>query len=150
MQTSLIQKVVKAIALILWLLAPIQKALLTALALVFLDLITGLLAARKQKIPITSFGLRRTVAKLLAYETAIVIAFAVETNLAAGIPFAHIVGGFIGVTELKSVYENIQILTGVDLTSLVARIQGAAPTPTALTQPVPNTPPTQKIDPPGP
>ena len=45
--------------------APAKSMILSSLALVLVDLITGVLAAKKQNIPITSSGLKRSIIKLL-------------------------------------------------------------------------------------
>lgn len=91
--------------------APAQGMIVTSLALVLMDLITGVLAARKQEIPITSSGLRRTIAKVFIYEIAIILGFVTQQYLTgASVPVANIIAGFVGITELTSVLENLNIL----------------------------------------
>ena len=60
---------------ILILLAPLRSIALSILFLTFCDLILGILAARKQDIPITSSGLKRTVAKILLYMCAVLVSY---------------------------------------------------------------------------
>lgn len=100
---------------LLALFAPIQAACATALCLCLLDLFTGLLASRKQDIGITSNGLKKTLSKIVVYEAAILLTFLVDTYLTGVFPLANIVSGLIGITELKSVLENLNILAGGDL-----------------------------------
>lgn len=96
--------------------APAQAMILTALALVVMDLITGVLAAKKQNIPITSAGLRRTISKLFIYEIAIMLGFLTQTYLTGDhVPVASIISGFIGLTELTSCLENLNTMSGNDL-----------------------------------
>lgn len=90
--------------------------LIAAAVLIFIDLITGMAAARKRHEPITSAGIGRSVAKLLVYEIAIALAFIAEKYLTGpNIPLSHIVASLVGVTELLSCYENINELSGQNL-----------------------------------
>jgi hypothetical protein len=104
--------------------APIQSIIIAALVLTSVDMITGILAARKQGIPITSSAMKRTVGKIFLYELAIMISFIAEKYLLQGImPVSKLVAGFIGATELKSVLENLDIINGSSLfASLVSKL----------------------------
>lgn len=106
-------------------LAPIEGMLLATLGLVIADLITGILASIKAKIPITSYGFKRTVVKLCVYELCIILAHVVGTYLTGPtIPVLHLASSLIGLTELKSVYENLNNITGGSLLSaLISAIQ---------------------------
>lgn len=95
--------------------APAKGMILSAAMLITIDLVTGLMAAKKQNVPITSSGLRRTIVKLLVYEAAIMLAFITQQYLMPEIPVANIASGFVGVTELTSCLENINIIGGGDL-----------------------------------
>lgn len=96
---------------ILAIFAPIKAALLTMLTLIGVDLITALLACKKAGEPITSNGLRRTVIKAAVYGTAIVLGFLTETYLTGDVmPITKIITGYIGLTELLSVLENVNEL----------------------------------------
>jgi len=108
-------------------LAPIQSLIVASFALIGVDFITGIMAAVKQKTPITSSEMKRTVGKIFLYELAIIISFVAEKYLLGGImPVSKLVAGFIGATELKSVLENIDILNGQSLfTSLVTKLAQA-------------------------
>ena len=93
--------------------APAGGMMATALLLVMADLVTGLLAARKQKKRITSSGLQRTVVKTFVYETAIILGFLTEVYLLNhSMPISNMIAGLIGLTELKSCLENIDIIGG--------------------------------------
>lgn len=95
--------------------APAKGMILAAFALVIVDLITGIIASHKTGKPITSSGLQRTIVKLFVYETAIMLAFIVQVYMMADIPVANIVSSFVGITELKSCYENIDLIAGENL-----------------------------------
>lgn len=101
-------------------LAPIQGAVVVCTLLVISDLITGILAAKKQGKAITSGGLRQSIVKLYIYETALILAFLTETMLTGpAFPISKIVSAFIGITELTSNLENLNIISGQDLLETV-------------------------------
>lgn len=99
-------------------LAPAKELFVVALALIFVDLITGLLAARKRgewtKLgEIKSSGLRRTVSKFLIYMTAIAVGYWIESIMLKGfLPVSNIAAGLISLVEGKSIYENLDTLNG--------------------------------------
>lgn len=91
--------------------APIQSVLLVTGVLIFSDLITGILAARKKKKKITSAGLRRTVTKVAIYNAAIMLGFLTEVYMLDGfLPISKIAAGLISVVEIKSILENLDVL----------------------------------------
>jgi len=96
--------------------APIGPMLATCGFFIFIDLITGVWAAKKRGEQITSAGLQRTLIKLAVYESALLLAFLAEHFLVMDlVPVARIVSSYIGVVELKSLYENINEVAGGDL-----------------------------------
>lgn len=98
---------------ILAIFAPIQAVVATTFILVVLDLITGVIAAKKRGEKLTSKGLKRSVGKLLLYETAIILSFLVQEYLTGDIlPALKLVSALIGITELKSVLENLDNISG--------------------------------------
>lgn len=108
--------IVKIGLVIISIFAPAKQVLATVLCLIIVDLITGLMAARKQAIPITSAALGRTIVKSFVYLSAICLAFLVQEYLTTdAVPCMHIVASFIGLTELLSCLENINIIGGGDL-----------------------------------
>jgi hypothetical protein len=93
--------------------APTGPMLAAVFALVFSDLILGLLCAHKMKEPITSSRLKQTVYKLCLYEISIILAFVCETWLTGAlIPITKLVAGAIGLVEMLSILENLNCLTG--------------------------------------
>jgi hypothetical protein len=96
-------------------LAPIKAMLVTAGVLVFMDLLTGIWASLKTGIPISSNRLGRTVTKIFVYQLAIICGFLTERYLVDDmLPFAKIAAGYVGITELKSIYENLSRISGQD------------------------------------
>jgi hypothetical protein len=93
--------------------APIQMVIITTGVLVFVDLVTGLLAARKRGEKINSGGLRRTVTKTLVYLSAVCVGFLVEKYMLNDfISVSKIVSGLIGAVECKSILENLDSING--------------------------------------
>lgn len=94
-------------------LAPIATIVFAVIFLIFVDLITGILASLKEKSCITSSALSRTIAKTLVYCTAIVVAFVSHKYLLVGFdfPVESVVSGFIAITEMKSIMENLNRLS---------------------------------------
>jgi hypothetical protein len=113
--------VFKALSLLLVFLAPIKAILCAVIFLVIIDMITGVWASFKRKEPITSNGLRHTVTKMLAYMTCVVTGFVVETNLIPDLPLIKIIAAMIAMTEMKSFFENITDISGVDFWSAVLK-----------------------------
>lgn len=102
--------------------APVHGAVLACLALILLDLATGILAAAKTKQPITSAGLRRSITKLFVYEMAILISFVAQHYLLTdALPLLGIVTSYIGLTELLSVFENLNLLSGQNLLAVLIK-----------------------------
>lgn len=95
--------------------APISSLLITTAAMILIDLITGIMAAKKRGEPVTSAGLRRTITKLFVYEAALMLAFIVEHYMSDVIPFVKTASAMVALVEIKSVYENLNDISGMDL-----------------------------------
>lgn len=107
--------------------APAKGMMITAGVLILVDLITGVLASRKQGVKIQSSIIRRTVSKLLVYESAIALAYLAQTYMLADIvPAASIASGVIGLVELTSCLENINIISGENVLKKVIDKLGSA------------------------
>ncbi len=107
--------------------APVQHVMLVTLIMIAIDLVTGILAARKQAIAINSSGLRRTITKLFIYELTIALGYLVETYMTGPtIPVVKIITSFIGLTELKSVMENLDIINGSSLLKTIIEKLGSS------------------------
>jgi hypothetical protein len=115
---------IKALAIsTLALFAPLQGMVIACFALVTVDLVTGLMRAHALKQTIQSNGLRRTVIKLVAYELSIVLAFICEKWLTGDLlPLTKMAAGAVGLVELLSVLENVNVLSGGALKPLLDKL----------------------------
>lgn len=96
--------------------APAKELFIAAFLLILADLITGIWAAVKQKQPITSAAIRRTVSKLVIYNIGIGAGFLVQHYMMKDlIPVSSIISSAIGFTELKSILENLDKINGGNL-----------------------------------
>jgi hypothetical protein len=102
----------KLIAGVTLFLAPVRDSIFAVFALVLVDLVFGLLAARKQGQRIESRKLAHTPLKFGVYFATIVVMFMADTWIGLGVPACKIVTGIIGATEALSLLEKAQILTG--------------------------------------
>ena len=108
-------------------LAPIKAVLITVGILIFADMITGILAARKRGEQITSAKIRNSVTKCLVYQSAVITGFLVQTYLLQGfIPIVNIVASLIGLTELTSFYENLNTIKGGNIFKKIIELLGSA------------------------
>lgn len=97
-------------------LAPIKAALIVAFLSCVVDLILGIMAARKRGEVIRSYGLRRTAGKILVFEAAIIFAYFIELYLLGPeLMVLKLVTAYIGLTELKSIMENLNELSNGSL-----------------------------------
>lgn len=100
--------------------APIKAALIVVICLVIVDLVTGIVAARKRGEPITSSGIKRTVGKVLLYELAICLAFLCQQYLTGDLfPASKLVTALVGMTELASVLENLDTIMGTSMFKVI-------------------------------
>ena len=96
--------------------APIQSTLITVVVLIAIDLVTGLMASRKIGQPITSAALRRTITKIFVYEMAVMVAFITQKYMVPDLlPLVKMASTMIAVVELKSIYENLNTISGEEL-----------------------------------
>lgn len=97
-------------------LIPIAGFIAAGVALTMADWATGVAAAMRRGQPITSRGLRRTVAKAAYYGLAIVCTLIVESTFFAGSTYmVYFVSAYIALVELYSNLENISVVTGRDI-----------------------------------
>lgn len=120
---TILKNILISIGLIL---APIKMALLVAVGLCITDLILGIAAARKRGDVVHSLGLRRTILKIFVYESAIICSFLVETYLTGpDLMILKLVTALIGLTELKSVLENLNELSDGSILQVIINKLGS-------------------------
>lgn len=107
------QKLLNIASAIAAFLTPVQGMIGTAVSLVIIDLITGVIAAKKRGEKITSSGFKGTAGKLCIYLLTIILSFVTQKYLTGeGVPLTNIVGTWIGVTEFFSIMENMNSISG--------------------------------------
>ena len=94
---------------------PIWPFIITAIALVFADAITGVIAAKKRGDKITSRGFYRTSQKIVVYMVSILACEGIRVVFVPGIPVTYTAAAAISVTELKSILENTRTVSGVNI-----------------------------------
>ena len=85
------------------------------LVIVLVDLYTGRMAAKHRGEAIKSSGYRTSVKKYILYMLGILISELFIRVFSLPIPLTYMVAGVVALTEIKSIFENIETVTGVDL-----------------------------------
>jgi len=101
------------VLLLLTFLSPISGIIISIGVLITIDFILGIIAAFKTKTSINSTRMADTLIKVFAYQLLILSSFIVETQMADWLPLVQITSSFIGITELLSIGENFQKITGI-------------------------------------
>ena len=102
---------------VMWLVSyftPIFPLMFSIGLLIMLDFFTGIQKARKLGEEITSKKMRPTITKGLGYMASILAAHVFE-HVVPGLETTKIVTGLIAVIELKSLDENLRVITGKSL-----------------------------------
>lgn len=106
--------------------APIKALMLVVGFLIFADLLTGIMAARKRGEKITSAAMRRTVSKLAVYHIVILAGFLTEVYMIDNaIAISKIAAGIIGITELLSILENSSVILEQNVFKKLIKILGS-------------------------
>lgn len=105
---------------------PIGSVLGSVGALIIIDALSGIWAAKKQGKKITSYGFRRSVGKFCVYFGAILVAFLIEHVVGSEvIPMVKPIAAALALTEGKSILENLHRITGVDIFKIILdKLQG--------------------------
>ena len=94
-------------------LAPAKAVLITVMALSLVDLILGITASLKRGERINSRGIRKSVLKITLYEVMVICAYIVGKELVGPtLPIMNMATTLIGLTELKSIIENLSLIQG--------------------------------------
>ena len=101
-------------------LAPVQWLIAGVAALILFDTLTGVYRAYKTGQAVTSKRFSHIISKFALYNIAIISGYVLQLMIGLDVvPLAKIIAVAIGMTELKSVLENINVITGIDLWTLV-------------------------------
>lgn len=99
---------------------PVHGLMFAVGALVMLDLVTGLVKAYKSKTDkISSRRMRETVGKSVLYMIAVLAGFFLDYITELGMA-ARAIAGLVAIVECKSVLENIEEVTGLNLWAAIA------------------------------
>ena len=100
---------------------PIKGFLIFTVFVVFADMATGILAAKKEGQKINSRGLYRTIEKIVVYFCAILIFEGARNTFSLPFNITYMSAFLIATVELYSISENIKRITGVNLGVLITR-----------------------------
>jgi phage-related holin len=103
-------------------LAPIKAFMFAVGALVVIDFIFGILAARKKGEKIESKKMSRTLVKMFVYQLLIISSHICEKYLVDFIPFTQITLGFLAIVEFYSIGESFSSITGMNFISYIKNI----------------------------
>ena len=106
---------ISLIVLLFTFLFPIYPMILMIGFMVICDSVTGILASRKKGIKFVSGKLRDTADKFISYGIGVLIAYLIQILLIPNFPALKSVTALICYIELKSINENIEIVTGLNL-----------------------------------
>jgi uncharacterized membrane protein len=102
---------------------PVIPMLLTIGVLIVIDFLVGIYRAFKMNEQITSRKMGNTISKMFLYQLTIISLFLFETYILMGIlPVTKIGAALISVTELKSIDESVEKMTGVGVWKKLVRI----------------------------
>ena len=102
--------------------APVSSMIHLVLIFITIDFLTGIYASYRNKTKIVSHRLRNTVEKFVLYSSAILLGWMFQVEFANWANLAQIIAGFIAGSELISIYENINHITGLNILSKVRGI----------------------------
>jgi phage-related holin len=110
------QLLFKICFLVIAYLSPINMIFHAIWFLIAVDLLTGIWKSIKAGDRVRSSGLRATAEKFLFYTLSIVVVFIVdEVFFNNSSHLASIIGAYIALTELLSIFENVAVITGHDI-----------------------------------
>lgn len=102
-------------------LLPIQGFIYLTASLVTADFITGIIASKKRKEKIRADKMINTIYKLIAYSIALIISEGLKIVLLPEIEVAYFATFYIAATELQSLDENIEHITGISMFSSIIK-----------------------------
>ena len=113
MEGFFLKLITQGFVLLLAYFAPIKGLVHAVFFLWLLDWIFGVWRSLIARRKITSYRFRKSVTKIVNYLAAIVATWVIEkTFLDTWLPLTKFIAGYIGFTELTSIYENISDITG--------------------------------------
>ena len=98
---------------------PLGPYVVVATLLIVADFATGMYASLKHKEAIVSHRLRKTIEKFFLYNFSIALSYVFGVQFLGPVPLCQIVAGLVGATELLSIYENVRLVTNLDIAKRV-------------------------------
>ena len=91
------------------------------------DMVLGILAAKKRGEEVNSASMRRTLSKMLIYESVVILGYVMQHHVMDDIlPVAKICASTIGMVEFKSILENADEINGGSvLKALISKLGSA-------------------------
>ena len=103
---------VKIAASLLFYFAPVYELFIVLITFVFCDMVSGIVASGKRGIPRSSRRLRKSVAKLVCYMSAVMLAFMVGNACRTAWLACHrAIAALICTVEFLSIMENFAVIT---------------------------------------
>ncbi len=106
--------ILKILVIIIAYFAPIATMIHCVLIFIAIDFLTGVYASRKLGQKIVSHRLRNTIEKFVFYTSAIILGHMFMKEMANWTNLDQLIAGFIAMTELISIFENITRITGLN------------------------------------
>jgi len=103
---------------------PVYSKMLWVMALMVFDLLTGIRASAKEGKAFSSSRLRTGLEKCVCYMVALITAYILERYV-GGFESNYMfnaVAAFIGITEITSIYENLNRISGTNIFSRIAEM----------------------------
>lgn len=94
---------------------PIKNFILFIIVLILFDLYSGTRAAIKRKEVLSSKGYARSVEKFSLYSIGILSGYGMEIVFELVLPVTYVCAFLIALSEVKSIFENIETVTGIPL-----------------------------------
>ena len=101
---------------------PVYSILLLVGFFVTMDTIAAMTAAYKQGEPITSRKFRAVFPKFIIYGVAVLVSHVIQRQFFPDIPATKIIAGYIVYSELLSIDENIEKITGQSMFRLFIKM----------------------------
>lgn len=96
--------------------APVREIVYAVLALILIDWCTGIWKAMLNKNRITSYKLKKTINKMGAYMVVIIASHIVSESFnLQWLHLTNVLTGYLAITELISILENLSCITGKDI-----------------------------------
>lgn len=109
----------KIFALIISYFSSIAVMIHCVLIFIAIDFLTGVYASYKTKKVIVSHRLRNTIEKFVFYTVSILIGYMFQINFIPSVNLTEIIAGFIAITEMLSIYENIKLITNINIVGYI-------------------------------